>query len=212
MALLQGQTGAPAGAAAAGTTVPLRTGTLNDTIVSELHGRYYETTKSKSLFIASSPSASATSVGIIASASVYTGLALYNPLANGYNLVVTKVGLSFPVTPVASIAYGLVIGGVVSAATLTTAATTRNLFIGGAAPTATAMQVWTPTFSTAATIAHVLGTVGTGALTTFGNLPGVIDLEGGLIITPGYFVEIYTSTAANTGGFLGSITWEEVPV
>lgn len=191
---------------------PARAGQLGDTIVSELHGRYYETTYRRANFLATSPSASITSAGIIASGSAYTGLALYNPVGNTNNLVVNKIGASFLVTPAAALTYGLVVGGVVSTTASVTSANVRNLFSGGAVPSAVAASVWTPTYGTAATVAHVLGTVGTGAITTFNLVPGVIDLEGGLIITPGYFVEIYTSTAANTAGFLGSIQWEEVPV
>jgi hypothetical protein len=195
-----------------GLQAPARAGQLGDMIVSELHGRYYETAYRRNLFLATSPAAVATSAGIIASGTAYTGLALYNPVGNTQNLVLNKVGVSFPIAPAAAIVVGLTIGGIVSATASTTAATTRNLFIGANAPTAQAFSVWTPTFSTAATTAHILGTVGTGALTTFSMLPSLFDLEGGVVIPPGYFVEVYTSTASGAAGFLGSFQWEEVPV
>lgn len=195
-----------------GLQAPARAGQLGDMIVSELHGRYYETAYRRNMFLATSPSASVTSAGVIASGSAYTGLVVYNPVGNTNNVVLNKVMTSFPVAPAAVITTGLVIGGIVSAAASVTAANTRNLFAGGSAPTALAYSVWTPTYSTAATVAHVLGTVGTGAVTTFNFLNNVIDMEGSVIVPPGYFVEIYTSTAANTAGFLGSIQWEEIPV
>jgi hypothetical protein len=212
--LVQGQVGpiSTTTSIGAGTLAPARLGQLGDTVVSELHGRYYETSYRRAHFLATSPSASVTSAGIIASGSAYTGLALYNPVGNSNNLVINKVGVSFLVAPAAAMTVGLAVGGIVSATASLTAATTRNLFIGGSAPTGLAYSVWTPTFSVAATVAHVLGSVGTGAITTFNFVNGVYDLEGSLVITPGYFVEIYTSTAAGASGFLGSLQWEEVPV
>ena len=212
--LIQNQVGpvATTTSISAGLQAPARAGQLGDTIVSELHGRYYETTYRRNLFLATSPSASVTSAGIIASAAAYTGLVLYNPAGNTNNLVVNKVGISFPVTPAAAITYGLTALGVVSAVATTTTANTRNLYLGGAAPTALAYSVATITYSVAATVAHILGTVGTGALTTFGQIPTLLDLEGSVVIPPGYAVSVYTSTAANTAGFLGAIQWEEIPV
>jgi hypothetical protein len=185
---------------------------LGDTIVSELHGRYYETAYRRNLFLATSPAASVTSAGIIASAAAYTGLVLYNPVGNINNLVVNKVGVAFPVAPAAVVVVGLTTLGVVSATATLTAATTRNLYLGGAAPTALAYSVATVTYSTAALPAHILGVVGTGAVTVFSTITSLYDLEGGLIIPPGYAVSIYTSTAANTAGFWGSFQWEEVPI
>ena len=212
--LIQNQVGpvATTTSISAGLQSPARAGQLGDTIVSELHGRYYETTYRRNSFLATSPAASVTSAGIVASAAAYTGLVLYNPVGNSNNLVLNKVGLSFPVTPAAAITYGLTTLGVVSAVATTTAATTRNLFLGGSAPTALAYSVATITYSTAALPAHILGTVGTGAITVFGQIQGMYDLEGSLVIPPGYAASIYTSTASNTAGFWGSFQWEEVPI
>jgi hypothetical protein len=212
--LIQNQVGpvATTTSISAGLQSPARAGQLGDMIVSELHGRYYETTYRRNSFLATSPSASVTSAGIVASGAAYTGLVLYNPVGNTNNLVVNKIGASFPVAPAAAITVGLTTIGVVSAVASTTAANTRNLFLGGAAPTAAAYSIATITYGTAATVAQVIGSVGTGAVTTFNLVNGVVDLEGGLVVPPGYAVSIYTSTAANTAGFVGSIQWEEVPV
>jgi len=212
--LIQNQVGpiATTTSISAGLQAPARAGQLGDTIVSELHGRYYETAYRRNLFLATSPAASVTSAGIIASAAAYTGLVLYNPVGNINNLVVNKVGVAFPVAPAAVVVVGLTTLGVVSAVATTTAATTRNLYLGGAAPTALAYSVATVTYSTAALPAHILGVVGTGAITVFSTITSLYDLEGSLIIPPGYAASIYTSTAANTAGFWGSFQWEEVPI
>ena len=212
--LIQNQVGpvATTTSISAGLQAPARAGQLGDTIVSELHGRYYETAYRRNLFTATSPAASVTSAGIVASAAAYTGLVLYNPVGNSNNLVLNKVGVSFPVAPAAAITYGLTAIGVVSAVATTTAATVRNNFLGGATPTALAYSIATITYGTVALPNYILGTVGTGALTTFGNVTSLYDLEGSIIIPPGFAVSIYTSTAANTAGFWGQFQWEEVPI
>jgi hypothetical protein len=213
--LIQNQVGpvATTTSISAGLQAPARAGQLGDTIVSELHGRYYETAYRRNLFLATNPSGVATSAGIIASAAAYTGLILYNPTGNTNNLVVNKVGASFPVAPAAAITFGLTTLGVVSATATLTAANTRNLYLGGAAPTALSYSVGTFTYSTTATIAHIFGTVGTTAsITGINFVNNLIDLEGGLVIPPGYAVSMYTSTASGAAGFLGTFQWEEVPV
>ena len=73
--LIQNQVGpvATTTSIAPGVQSPARAGQLGDTIVSELHGRYYETTYRRNHFLATNPTAVTTSAGIIASASAYTG-------------------------------------------------------------------------------------------------------------------------------------------
>ena len=213
--LIQNQVGpvATTTSISAGLQAPARAGQLGDTIVSELHGRYYETTYRRNSFLATNPAAVTTSVGIIASAAAYTGLVLYNPVGNSNNLVVNKVGATFPVAPTAAITFGLTTLGVVSAVATTTAANVRNLYLGGAAPTALSYSVATITYSTAATLAQIFGTVGTTASITGINLaPSLFDLEGSLVIPPGYAVSMYTSTASGASGFQGTFQWEEVPI
>jgi hypothetical protein len=213
--LIQNQVGpvATTTSISAGLQAPARAGQLGDTIVSELHGRYYETTYRRNMFLATNPAAVQSSAGIIASAAAYTGLVLYNPVGNTNNLVLNKVGATFPAAPAAAITFGLTTLGVVSTVATTTAANVRNLYLGGAAPTALSYSVATITYSTTATLAHIFGTVGTTAAITGINLaPGFFDLEGSLIIPPGYAVSMYTSAQPGAAGFQGTFQWEEIPL
>ena len=50
----------------------------------------------------------------------------------------------------------------------------------------------------------------TGATTTVPYIPGVIDLEGSIILPPGAYCAFYTSTVSGTAGASFSFQWEEV--
>lgn len=197
-----------------GLQAPTRLGNLGDAIVSELHGRYYETSYRRALFSGSQQAASVTTAGVISSATSYTGLCLYNPIGNTFNAVINKVGVAFPVAPAAATIYGIQVGQSAVAPTASTAVTAgpKNLFINGASPTSGLYSAITFTLTASAVITHVLGFVGTVAAASTGQDAGIFDLEGGIIVPPGCFAAIYTSTVANTAGFLGSISWEEIPV
>jgi hypothetical protein len=58
----------------------------------------------------------------------------------------------------------------------------------------------------------VLGVIDIGATTTVVHQQTMYDIEGGIILPPGSYVHIYTSTASAATSFFGSLTWEEVPV
>ena len=42
--------------------------------------------------------------------------------------------------------------------------------------------------------------------------PTITDLEGSVVLPPGAYAIIATSTVSGTSGFWGSYTWEEVPI
>ena len=195
-----------------GVATTIRLGNMGDSIVSELHGRYYEAAYRRTMFSAALQAATVTSAGLIASGSPYTGLSLVNPANNTNNLVLNKVGVAFPVAPAAVIVLGLRTGFGITASASLTAVAGKNTYVGGVTPTALVYNVSTLTYSGTATIDRFLGIVGTGAISVAGTTSSFFDMEGGLIVPPGAFVDIYTSTAANTAGFLASFVWEEVPL
>ena len=98
--LIQGSVGQPSTTSIQpGTTPTLRQGQLADTIVSELHGRYYEQAYRRNLF-----NAAVQGTGITTAAGLvtgYTGLALTNPTTSTVNLVLTKVGYGVNAAPAA---------------------------------------------------------------------------------------------------------------
>ena len=77
---------------AAGQQVVQRAGNMGEQIISELHGRYYETSYRRALFNAANQAAATTTVGL---ATTYTGLCLSNPVGSPVNLVLNKVGYAF---------------------------------------------------------------------------------------------------------------------
>lgn len=206
--LIQGSVGQPSTTSIQpGTTPTIRQGQLGDVIVSELHGRYYETTYRRNLFSAATQTAVTLSAGL---ATATTGLILTNPTTSTVNLVVNKVGWGVNTTPVAVIILGLAFNNSTTAVTQTTAITGRNQFLGGAAPQG--LVASSVTFPTAPILNTVLGTIDIGATTTAIHNTNFLDLEGTMVMPPGSYLAFYGSTASAATSFFASIAWEEVPV
>lgn len=205
--LIQGQAGVqtlPAGQAG-----PVRLGLQADLIVSELHGRYYEQTARGNEY-SGSIVGQVTTVGL---ATTYTGLCLSNPNASLNNLVINKVGLSFLVAFAAAAHVGLMTGFSTTDVTHTAAVSVRSQKFVGSVVTPSGRLDSSATLPVAPTVNQIFGSGLTGAITTAPSaISGLFDLEGSLVLPPGAYCAIYTSTAsgAAAGGF--SFAWEEVPV
>lgn len=207
--LIQGSVGQPSTTSIQpGTTPTIRQGQLGDVIVSELHGRYYETAYRRNLFAASVQGTGiTTSAGLVTG---YTGLALTNPTTSTVNCVLNKVGYAVNAAPTATMVVTLAFNTSTTAVTQTTAITTRNLFLGGA--TSQGLAASSVTFPTAPINIHTLGVIGTNAITALTNTPSFVDLEGSIVMPPGSYIAIVTSTASAATSFWGSFQWEEIPV
>ena len=208
--LIQGSVGQPSTTSIQpGTTPTLRQGQLADTIVSELHGRYYEQGYRRNLFNAATQAGVTTTAGLVTG---YTGLALTNPTTSTVNLVLTKVGYTVNAVPAATMVVGLAFNTSTTAVTQTTAITGRNCFLGAAAPQG--LVASSVTFPTAPIISHILGKV--DFIATPANLYAttmtMVDMEGSIVMPPGSYICLYTSTASAATSFFGSFQWEEVPV
>ena len=204
MPILNSQVGAPGAAAPSGFPA-LRSGTLNDLIVSELHGRYYEATKQQAMFSGSITGVT-TTVGLN---TTYTGLCLSNPVGSGKNLILNKAGFAFTVVFPAVAAIGLMTGYNSSTnVTHTTPVTPRSQLFGLGA-TGVGLLDTSATLPTAPTLNLIIGAGLTGATTTVPYIPGVIDLEGSIILTPGAYCAFYTSAVSGTAGASFSFQWEE---
>lgn len=210
--ITQGQVGALATAQslAAGSQTITRLGNMGDAIMSELHGRYYETTYRRAGFIAANPTA-VTTVAVVSGTTTagLTGIFITNPVNSPVNLVLNKVGYSVVVAPAAAMPVFLGVGyNSGTAVTQTTALTPRNAYVGvGAAGYGLVSSV--VTVPTAPNFTHSLGTVFT---TLSSNGPTVVDLEGSVILPPGGYAGIMSTVASGASGFFGSIGWEEVPL
>ena len=205
--LTQGQVGpiALSASLAPGVQAPLRQGNMGENIMSELHGRYYETAYRRALFNACVQAATTTTVAL---ATTYTGLVLSNPIGSQVNLVLEKVGIALSVAPVGISALGIMAGyNSGTNVTHTTAGTPRSLFFGAGAAGVGLVDT-SATLPTAPVLIHpLMGGFTAGALPSAS--PSLIDIEGGIILPPGAYAAIYSLTAA-IGLF--SFQWEEVPI
>ena len=184
-----------------------RMGHNGDLIVSELHGRYYEQAYRQNMF-GGSIVGQVTTVGL---ATTYTGLCLSNPAGSNVNLVLDKIGLAFLVGFTASATVGIMTGiNQAANVTHTTPAVVRNKFIGKSS--GTGLLDSAATLSATPVLDVVLFAGLTGAITTAPAADGLYELEGSIVLPPGAFAAIYTSTASGTASMSASFSWEEVPV
>jgi len=205
--LTQGQVGPIASTVSlgTGTQAPQRQGNMGDSIVSELHGKYYEAVYRRSVFVIANQAAVALTAGL---ATAYTGLVVGNPTTSSVNLVMLKASWAFTVTlPTAFTVVGLMTG---TGATITASLTPRNRFVGG--PPGQALANAGQTLPGTPVLESLLNSQGVLAIASQGCNPvQERDLEGSMILPPGGFCAFY-SMAANTACFLGSLMWEEVPI
>ena len=206
--LFQGVTGPQNNADNSPNSIGVRTGRQGDVIVSELHGRYRETTSRRNIFVGTN--GAVPTVTTVALATTYTGLALINPISSTVNLSVLKVGLSFIVVFPAVSTVGVMTGYSPLGTTTFSAAATDGLnsvFPGARGQGRAALSatlVGTPQLHT------VFGSGLTGAATVQTTQWAMYDMEGSLEIPPGGYAAIYTSTVCGAAGMCASFMWEEV--
>ena len=188
----------------------LRAGKTGESIVQELHGRYYEQAYRRNIYTAYCAAQATSVVG-----TAMVGLQVWNGsnIASGVNLVILKSAGHIAVTSASLTAVVLATGaGQVSAPASQTAATrVANNFLGGASPNATATSL--ATFTSAPTAIWPL-LHNTAAIAVTGEDPGwLVDFEGAIIVPPQYYVCIAAvGAAAAASGMNLSLMWEEVPV
>ena len=138
-------------------------------------------------------------------AATYTGLALCNPAGSGKNFAILGIGIAALIAvPTANCMMGIMTGGGVGAATAII--TPKNRLLGGVASVANVDSA--VVFTEAPVLDQLFGSFHTGAVTT-GLVDGMyVDLEGSIIVPPGYHVSPYAS-AINDATFMFSWLWEE---
>ena len=186
-----------------GVQLVARGGKQLDTIVSQLHGRRYESTYRGNMFSVMTQGTAITTTAALAT--TWTGLGIANAVGSGVNLVLTEFWASqFAVGAAATI--GIMGGTGVIAASLTP----QNRVIGlGTASKATASAG--ATISTPLLI-KTFGSLGSAATTAYALENGIfVDLDGSIIIPPGSFVASYTSVVTTSALQFG-YAWEEVAI
>ena len=178
-------------------------------VVSEAHGRYYETTFRKAMFSAANSAGVTTTVG---AATTYVGLCLSNPVGSPVNLVLNKVGYAFLVQWPAASTIGLMVGfNNATQVTHTTPLLPIGNFLGMGAGFGKVDS--SATLPTAPTLQMVLDAGLTGAITVATeSTNGLVDVEGCIILPPGGYVAFFTSTISGASASWFSMQWEEIAV
>ncbi len=173
--------------------------------MAQRHGRFAAAALAGVIAMGANASAVTTSVAL---ATTYVGLCLSNPKNSTKNLLLQRVGVSLPVAAAGGQSVGLIGGYDASTdVTHTTPATVRNAQVGlsnaafvgklDAAATLTGTPFWLRWL--------------TGAPAVAGVNTQLFDIDGEIVIPPGGYVAIGTLIASGASGFLGSMSWEEVP-
>lgn len=186
---------------ASGTNAVIRAGAQGSQINDTLHGPYYEQSYRGNIFRIANQAAVTTTAAL---ATTWTGLAISNPAGSGVNAVINIFSVAQFAVGAAG-AVGIMTGAGAAAGTLVP----KNAIIGGPTGKVTA--------SAGATIATpvldiVVGSIGSLATTGYGLAPSIaIDLQGSIIVPPGFFAASYTTVATTTALIFG-FQWEEVPI
>lgn len=172
-------------------------------LISGGSGKYAEATKAGRIFVVANQGAVTTTAAL---AVTYTGLAVCNPAGSGKNFCMLGFGFAQTVAvPTAASTIGIMTGGGVGAATKVIVA--RNRLSGGPASVANVDDA--VVFTEAPVLEQVFAIVAPGALTVAVTPPITwIDLDGSLIVTPGYHCSAY-NLAANATCLIFSFMWEE---
>jgi hypothetical protein len=206
--LIQGVVGQPSAYPDSPTPAIVRIGDLGEIIVSELHGAHYEQAYRKNMFTCSSQAGATTTVGF---ATTYTGLCLSNPLASTVNLAINKVAVAFLVAFPAAAAIGMMAGNSATNVTHTTPGTIYSSNIGSGAVSQARVDV-AATLPATPVLHSMFGSGLTGAITTaVDSAPMVVEYNGSIIVPPGSFVALFTSTASGVAAMWASFEWEEIP-
>jgi hypothetical protein len=191
-----------------------RAGQLGDVIMSELHGRYYETTYRNNSFLLSVSTAAAVTA-FSGAAGGTPMLAIFNPSGSGRNAVLNKVSVGNVVAASAAgtVSFALWFG---ATAAITQATTVTPWNMGTqlqSGSVVTGFRNVALTSSTAASNAIALSSYYWATAAGVGLVSnGIIDLEGAVIVPPGSYCALGGSAALTSATWIGSLQWEEVPV
>ena len=216
--LIQNQVGpvATTSSISAGLQAPARAGQLGDTIVSELHGRYYETTYRRAMFTAGVSTLIATATTASPTTTITGAQVLYNPIGNTNNLVINKVSLGFALANLAGvvgIATGFNGATAISGTLTATTAAAKNVFLGGGSPTGASYASASITLPTAVSLVSILASTGSLATTGYAINPGTLyDFEGSILLPPGGYATIWSNFIIPASSLLSTFQWEEVPI
>lgn len=184
-----------------GLPVAPRMGRQGDTVVSQLQGRLFESASRGTLFGVCNQAAVTTTAAL---ATTFTGLAIANPSTSGKLLVLRRFQCAqFAVGAAAAV--GIMVGSGAAAGSLTVRPAKVGTTLNSATTASAGATIATPVLE------RIYGSVGSLATTGYGLMPAInVELDGDLIIPPGYYAASYTSVVT-TSALLFGFVWDEVP-
>lgn len=219
---IQGQVGPQI--LADGSVQTVRLGRLAETIVSELHGRFFEQVFRGNVFSIGSglTALSANSVLLTASATPIVGV--YNPASSGVNLAILQASLGAQLNNVTSVAPGAYVwASSIGNAVVTTGSVPFNRktmastgsqakgFPGGVALTGLTNNLVVFEAGDFTTASALLTTTVAAATPTPGVI-GVQNFDGSLIVPPGGVLALLNTVSSTTHSVTSRLMWEEIPL
>jgi hypothetical protein len=188
---------------------------MTQLIVDELYGPQYESTYRGQTYHGANQAVVATALQTALTATATGGLILSNPLGNTKNLVVRNCAIGLLVAQTNASIMGLMYAyspSVAIAGTLTVVASQAGL-VNGPGATGVLYSSASVTLQSTPVLARVIGSLGTGALTTqISSGLGPVDLGGSLVLVPGAALAFYGTGAGTASSLLFSFGWAEVPI
>lgn len=187
-----------------GSTGPIRIDKTGALVVSN-YGKYAEAVLQGKVFAAANQAKVAVTADF---ATTYTGLVVENPAGSGKNLIM--IGFSYAAEEAIATAVGIGLMTGADAGDVAAAIVPRNRLTGGPASIAVVDNGCT---LTGTPVLEQLITTAWAEATSTGTLaqPNVVDLDGSLVITPGYYVAVM-ATAAVAASMLFGFMWIEIDV
>jgi len=219
MAVFTGPINTPDGTIDLAATTTTRRDRLGASVVTQLHGRFYETASRGNVYVGSSAS---TGIALIAPATGGGHPTLWNPSGSGVNLSVLRVTLGYvsgnnaPTTIewASTLNTGPTIVAVTGPIITFTAVNPTSGVLGGNIQN---KGSWAPTVNTFVAAPVFYRTSGlslfTGvAATAVAPFQLEARYEGDHIIGPGTAASLCTQAATTTSLFQVTVVWEEIPV
>jgi len=191
----------------AGSVNPLTAEPTGGLIVAPSGGKYREAAIAGRLYHVSNTAAVAVTA---AYAATFTGLAVGNPTGSGVNVSIINMGWGNTILGISVGTLGIM-GGESKLVPITASLTPLNSKLGGPASKCTATAGQTINAAPAPTLLTVVAQTGTAAVNTWASYATNVDIDGRLVIPPGYYFATYAFMLASAS-LQFSFQWEEVPI